>query len=184
MADTLHANSFQKTFSVSQRGFTLLEMVIAVTLLAVFILPMLQIIADSRVRAIRYTQERQVRELAQQKLKDRIHYYEIESSGTFEVEGRPDWTWTIDPPQMRGQSEQILLEYTIHVSVPLKLEESSGGYEEGTTYEYTLWSFPSERWYEEQDELYMRGEWTPLYGDPNAVDSTYGSYGGTYGGSY
>ncbi|MBN1442387.1 MAG: prepilin-type N-terminal cleavage/methylation domain-containing protein [Planctomycetes bacterium] len=159
-------------------GFTLLELVIAVTLLAAFILPMIQIIADSRLRAYVSTQDRMVRELAQQKLHERIHHYELEDAGTFEVEGKPDWYWEVDPPQMVGQSEQILLEYRIRVTVPLKLEGSAAAESgQGTTYEYTATSFPSERWYEEQQILYERGEWTILYGDPTGAGAL---YGGTY----
>lgn len=168
--------------SRSSRGFTLLELVIAVTMLAGFILPMLQIIADSRTRAIRYTQERQVRDLAQQKLHDRIHFYETEDSGTFEAEGQPRWFWEVDPPQIRGQSDQVLLQYTIRIEVPIKLadvgsEAADGERGQGTTYEYTVWSFPDERWYEEQAILYDAGGYSPLYG---SMDGSYPGYGGSY----
>ena len=93
-------------------GFTLLELIIAVTLLAVFVLPMFEVLTASRVRAIRYTQARQVKSLAQQKLHDRINFVIEEDEGTFEDEGHNDWTWIIDPPQPRSQGEQVVLEYT------------------------------------------------------------------------
>ena len=60
--------------SAAGAGFTLLELIIAVTLLAVFVLPMFEVLTASRVRAIRYTQARQVKSLAQQKLHDRINF--------------------------------------------------------------------------------------------------------------
>ena len=107
-------------------GFTLLELVIAVTMLATFILPMLYLISESRVRAMRYTIRRQVHGLAQAKLHDRIHYYEVEDSGTFEEEGHPSWVWEIPPPELRTQSEQVILTYTIRVEVPQQLERQAG----------------------------------------------------------
>jgi prepilin-type N-terminal cleavage/methylation domain-containing protein len=175
------------------RGFTLLELVIAVTLLAAFILPILYIITEAKVRAIKYTQARQVHELAQRKLYDRIHYYEVEDAGTFEREGRPSWTWEILPPATRSggmgqQSVQVLIEYTIRVTVPFSLDaggaSAAGGLlaasspRGGSTYEYTLWSFPDERWYEEQQYLFESGRMSALYGDP----ALYG--GSLQGGSY
>ena len=150
-------------------GFTLLELILAVTVLTVFLLPMMVIIARSKARAVRYTQQREVRDLAQRKLFDRIHFYELQDHGDFTAEGRPSWTWTIDPPQMMGQSEQVLLQYTIRVEVPQNLDatESSGGTQEkGSTYQLSFWTFPDARWYEEQDVLYSQGQPTLLYGDP------------------
>lgn len=168
------------------RAFTLLELVIAVTLLAAFILPMLHLIADARVRTIRYTIERQVRELAQEKLHDRIHYYEVEDAGTFEEQGRPSWRWEIDPPIPRTEEEPVILIYTIRVTIPQKLEGAgeaggavggAGGAAdpterwhgiagEGSTYEYSVWTFADERWYEEQQYLHERGYYSPLYDGP------------------
>ncbi len=150
-------------------GFTLLEIVIAVTVLAVFLLPMMLIVANAKTRAIRYTQQREVRDLAQRKLFDRIHYYETSDSGTFTLEGRPDWQWQIDSPEMVGGSEQVLLEYTIKVRLPQKLEgdvsaKSGDDNREGSTYQMSLWTFPSNIWYEEQELIYESGGYSPLYG--------------------
>jgi type II secretory pathway pseudopilin PulG len=160
-------------------GFTLLELIVAVTLLAGFLLPMMLIVSRAKVRAIKYTQRREVRDLAQRKLFDRIHYYEELDSGDFSAEGHPEWTWEILPPQMVGSGEQVLLEYKITVAVPQKLDETaagSGGEQEGSTYEMSVWAFPDTRWYEEQDALYESGQYSPLYGDPQG----YGGYGGSY----
>ena len=74
-------------------GFTLLELVIAVTILGAYLLPLMLIVTKSKVRAIKFTQQRELRDLAQRKLFDRIHYYVEDDSGTFELEGRPEWTW-------------------------------------------------------------------------------------------
>ena len=147
-------------------GFTLLEIVVAVTILATFLLPMMLIITKAKVRAIRYTQQREVRDLAQRKLFDRMHYYEEKDSGDFSLEGRPEWTWQIDPPELVGSGEQVLLEYRIRVYLPQSLEEDGGASGEGSTYEMSIWSFPDERWYEEQDALYAQGQYSQLYGDP------------------
>ena len=147
-------------------GFTLLEIVVAVTILATFLLPMMLIITKSKVRAIRYTQQREVRDLAQRKLFDRMHYYEEKDMGDFSVEGHPQWTWEIDPPEMVGSGEQVLLEYRIRVRMPQNLEENAPPSGEGSTYEMCIWSFPDERWYEEQDALYAQGQYSPLYGNP------------------
>jgi prepilin-type N-terminal cleavage/methylation domain-containing protein len=147
-------------------GFTLLEIVVAVTVLATFLLPMMLIITKSKVRAVRYTQQREVRDFAQRKLFDRMHYYEEKDQGDFSAEGRPEWTWEIDPPEMVGSGEQILLEYRIRVHLPQNLEEDGAPSSEGSTYEMCIWSFPDERWYEEQDALYAQGQYSPLYGNP------------------
>jgi hypothetical protein len=149
-------------------GFTLLELIIAVTLLVSFLLPMMLLVARSKAKAIRYTQEREVRELAQRKLFDRVHYYEELDAGDFSLDGRPGWVWQIEPPQMVGNGSQVLLEYTIKVVVPQKLEGTGSGSSEGggSTFEMTVWSFPDQRWYEEQAVLYDQGVYTPLYGDP------------------
>lgn len=153
------------------RGFTLLELVIAVTMLATFILPMLYIIAESRARALRYTIRRQVQGLAQEKLHDRIHYYEVEDAGTFEKQGHPNWEWEVDPPEVRTHGEQVVLTYTIRVRVPQKIEEGeeTSREQEGSVYEYTTWTFPDERWYEEQQLLWEQGVYSPLYGYPDGT---------------
>jgi len=124
------------------------------------------IVTKSKVRAIKFTQQRELRDLAQRKLFDRIHYYIEDDSGTFELEGRPEWTWTVPQAQMVGQGEQPLLEYMITVEVPQKIEGVTSTDEDGSVYELRLWSFPDERWYEEQEMLAERGLYTPLYGDP------------------
>lgn len=152
-------------------GFTLLEIILAVTVLAVFLLPMMLIISSSKIRAIRYTTQREVRELAQRKLFDHIHYYELASQGDFAREGHQDWKWEIDPPEMLGGSEQVLLQYTIRVSLPQKIEGSaaeapSSSDEQGSTYQMSLWALPDRRWYEEQELIYQQGGYSPLYGDP------------------
>lgn len=147
-------------------GFTLLELIVAVTILVSFLMPMMLLVARSKARAIRYTQEREVRELAQRKLFDRIHYYEERDAGDFALEGRPDWTWEVQPPQMVGSGTLVLLEHTITIHVPQKLEGGSDAEEGGSSFQMTIWSFPDSRWYEEQAILYDQGIYTPLYGDP------------------
>ena len=176
-----------------KKAFTLLELVIAVTLLAGFVLPVLQILAQSRVRAVRYTQLRTVKSLAQKRLHDHIHHVEEiqEFDGTFEEDGYPSWTWQINPPELRAQSEQIVLEYTIRVWVPLPQlgaskgggnasdmgsdggsrsrggVSSSGSIDEGSTYEYSVWTIPSPRWMDDQAELFYSDQPSLLYGDPS-----------------
>jgi prepilin-type N-terminal cleavage/methylation domain-containing protein len=150
------------------RGFTLLELILAVTLLATYLLPMILIITRAKTRAIVYTLQREVRDLAQRKLFDRMHYYETNDAGDFSAEGHPSWTWRVNPPEMVGQGEQVLLQYTIEIELPQKLDgASSGGIEgAGSTYQMSLWAFPDARWYEEQQALYDQGMYSPLYGDP------------------
>ena len=161
------------------RGFTLIELVLAVTLLAAFVLPILYLLTEAKARTYRFTQERKIRDLAHSKLFDRIHYYETNDSGTFEDQGRTEqesvkygqWTWEVPPPQVRGQSEQVLLEYTIHVRVPHRLGAKKSddpllGDMDTSTYEYSVWTFPDERWFEEQQYLYETGQASLLYGDP------------------
>ena len=154
-------------------GFTLLELIIAVTLLAVFVLPMFEILTASRVRAIRYTQARQIKSLAQQKLHDRINFVIEEDEGTCEDEGHKDWNWIIDPPQPRSQGEQVVLEYTINVEVPIQIEgaaNGSGGSDQfgnGSSYQYTTWTLPNPRWIKDQQYLRDTGMESLLYGNPD-----------------
>jgi hypothetical protein len=176
--------------------------VIAVTILASFLLPLMLLVTKSKVKAIKYTQQRELRDLAQRKLFDVIHYYEETTSGTFELEGRPEWAWAVPEPQMVGQGEQVLLEYAIQVTTPQKIDgqgASGGGGvmgdligeligggarggarddlgEGGSSYELRVWTFPDARWYEEQQILYERGEYSPLY------DGPWGAYGYGSGG--
>ncbi len=188
-----------------RRGFTLLEMVIAVTILASFVLPMMLILARSKVRTMRTQQHRQLRDFAQRKLFDRIHYYEENDAGDFTEEGRPEWTWEVLPPEMVGNGDQVLLQYTVLVRTPQKIGEGGGGGGardpggvmdflggagrrrgsssfrgmdsfrgtgeafdgEGSTFEMSVWTFPDDQWYLEQEELANRGRPSQLYGDPN-----------------
>jgi prepilin-type N-terminal cleavage/methylation domain-containing protein len=164
-------------FRRADRGFTLLEIVIAVTLLATFLLPMLLIISQSKIRAIRYTMQRQVRDLAQRKLFDRVHYYETNDQGDFTLEGHSDWHWEIEPPQMIGSGEQVLLQYNIRVTLPQKLEgdpsATSQDGTEGSTYQMSLWTFPDSYWYEEQQLLYEQGGYSSLYGSRSMSGGSY-----------
>ena len=97
----------------------------------------------------------------------------MEVDGTFEEDGEPvfpgsrEWTWVIDPPQLKSQGEQILLEYRITVTVPDGQGGSDG--EDGrkeSSVSYTVWTFPSELWLEDQQLRSDDGEPTLLYGDP------------------
>ena len=167
---------------VNARGFTLLELIIAVTILASFVLPMLLILSKSKVRTFKVTQERQLRDLAQRKLFDHIHYYIDENEGSFEK--RPEWTWEIPPPEPVNQGsegQQVLLEYTIRVHTPQQIgqqadamggdamgRDAMGGDDgEGFVYEMSVWTFPDGDWYLEQDDLFARGLPSILHGDPS-----------------
>ena len=105
----------------SEGGFTLLEIIVALTLTAAYLLPLMLVVSQSKRRAVEFNNERQVRDFAQRKLFDVIHYYEDRSEGNFAEEGRPTWRWEVSPPEMIGSSEQPLLEYRIVVTVPQKL---------------------------------------------------------------
>lgn len=174
--------------SSARAGFTLLELIIAITMLAVFIVPMLKTLGESRNRSVTYTRQRQVKGYAQKQLHDHINFVEdrygnlVGTDGTFEEEGEEvfpgsrDWTWEIDPPQLKSQGEQMLLEYRITVTVPFEMEGGSGqGSEDGqkeSSITYTVWTFPSKRWEYDQMDLFELGEPTILYGDPNYDDGT------------
>ncbi len=166
----------------TRAGFTLLELVIAIAMLAAFIVPMLNTLGESSVRSVNYTRQRQIKSYAQNKLYDHINFVEdengnlVETDGKFEEDGEPvfpgssEWTWVIDPPQLKSQGEQLLLEYRITVTVPFDLDGNSGSSgEDGrkeSSVSYTIWTFPSEAWRDEQDRLFDLGEPTLLYGDP------------------
>ena len=163
----------------TRAGFTLLELVIATAMLAAFIVPMLSTLGESRRRSVNYTRQRQIKSYAQNKLHDHINFVEdkngnlVEADGTFEEDGESvfpgskEWTWVIDPPQLKSQGEQILLEYRITVTVPDRQGGSDG--EDGrkeSSVSYTVWTFPSELWLEDQQLRSDDGEPTLLYGDP------------------
>ena len=158
---------------LNANGFTLLELIIAVTILASFVLPMLLILSKSKVRTIKMTQERQLRDLAQRTLFDRIHYYIEENEGVFDE--RPEWTWEIPLPEVvnqGNQGQQILLEYRILVYTPQQIGQAGATAiadeeAEESVYEMSVWTFPDEEWYAEQDELYARGQYSILHGNPN-----------------
>ncbi len=168
----------------TRAGFTLLELVIAIAMLAAFIIPMLKTLGESRARSSNYTRQRQIKSYAQNKLYDHINFVEVPpgsrnfvgTEGTFEKDGEPvfpgsqNWTWVIDPPQLKSQGEQLLLEYRITVTVPFDLDGQGGSSgEDGrkeSSVSYTVWTFPSEAWMEEQEMLFDDGEPTLLYGDP------------------
>ncbi len=154
-------------------GFTLLELIVAFTILALFILPILEIVAASRVRAIKYTHDRVVRDLAQRKLFERIYYIETMDSGTFENEGYPTWRWEFLPWQIMSQGEQVLLQYTIRVITP-KMERASsqsafdsvqgafdsaqGAFDSAQgAFEMSAWTFPSPEWFDEYQALEEQG---------------------------
>lgn len=148
----------------SRPGFTLLELIVAFTILTLFILPILEIVAASRVRAVKYTRERVVQDLAQRKIFERIYYLEEMDSGTFEREGYPSWRWEVlYPPEIVDQGtqgKQVLLQYTIRVFTPQSeragIQRDLGGeqkefQEAGAAFEMSVWTFPSQEWYEDEE---------------------------------
>ncbi|MBI4586206.1 MAG: prepilin-type N-terminal cleavage/methylation domain-containing protein [Planctomycetes bacterium] len=122
-------------------GFTLLELVVAFAILALFVLPVLEIVHQSRLRAGRTALKREVQDLAQKKLYERIYTYSQETidaaalrtgiqpmEGNFAEEGRPNWEWNIPYPEIVSQGEQVLLQYTIQVFAPeIEANQIGGG---------------------------------------------------------
>lgn len=187
-------------------GFTLLELFVAFFLLATTVLPLLALVHQARIRANEYSTRREVQELAQQKLFERIYTYSedlvnagaVEAlQGTFAEQGRPDWRWEIPYPETVNQGEQILLEYRILVFTPFGIggKQSSGeggdllgglagsSYSslsgEAPTFEMSTWALPSLAWYEEQQYLAEQGIDTGGYGYPGGLPA--GAAGGLGG---
>ena len=162
-------------------GFTLLELIVAFTILSIFVVPLLEVIAASRIRAMKYTRERIIRDLAQRKLFDRIYYIETMDSGTFEADGRPSWTWTVEPPEIvnqgTGTGEQVLLQYTIRVTTPQSESSQSeaASFDQKPAFEMSLWTFPSQQWIEEQQYWADQGYDTALYGTGATGSGGYGN---------
>ncbi len=151
--------------ATSARGFTLLELIIAVTILASFILPMLLVLSKAKVRTTVMTQKRELRDLAYRKLLDHVHYYDENNEGDFTEDGRAEWTWEILEPEPVSQSDQPLLQYTIRVHTPQKLSDNSEYGEDGSVYELTVWTFPDRQWFDEQAILFEQGGDSILYGN-------------------
>jgi prepilin-type N-terminal cleavage/methylation domain-containing protein len=169
------------------KGFTLLELIVAFTILSLFVLPMLEIISAAQIRAVNYTRERVVRDLAQRKLFERMYFIEPENEGNFELEGYKDWTWqVVFPPEIvnQGAGDQFLLQYTIRVTTPHSQAGggASGGLDLGEVkpaFEMSAWTFPSQQWLDEYsagyyDDLYGGG----LYGSGGGGSGAYGAGGG------
>ena len=57
--------------------------------------------------------------------------------------------------------------------MPIQIEGAAndgGGSDQlgnGSSYQYTIWTFPNEAWYEEQEYLFDNGMESLLYGDPS-----------------
>jgi hypothetical protein len=164
------------------KGFTLLELIAAFFILALFLTDVLLIRGGAEKLAADTIKDRKIRDLAQRKLFERMYFIEPENSGTFEIEGfKQTWNWEIDfPPEMVGQGtgDQFLLQYTIHVT-----SSESRGLDLGEVkqvFEMSAWTFPSQQWLDEYDAGYYDDYYgNGLYGSGAGFGST--STGGSLG---
>ena len=158
------------------RGFTLVELVLALAILGLTLTTLLfmRIEAVQKVTAI--VEERELRRIAQEILEQKMAEFmsneEEELAG--DLEGRPGWHWEwfepTDPRNVIQEGEEILLACTVRLYYP-NPDDPDG---EEQTYELTSWIMPSEETLayvkEQQELLYEEGGMMPYDG--------YEGYGG------
>ncbi|MFQ5653682.1 MAG: prepilin-type N-terminal cleavage/methylation domain-containing protein [Planctomycetota bacterium] len=126
-------------------GFTLLELVLAVAILATAVLSMLSLRTSAVDRASVYTRDRAIRRLAQEKLDEVVFGIEEELSGTLEWRRRPrspvvELPWEVRVQRVSTDGPE-LLECTI--TVTYSAGSSSQGSEE-EEYQLGTWIFPDD----------------------------------------
>ena len=165
--------------SRDSRGFTLLELLVAFAVLALFVLPLLEIMAAARIRAVHYTRDRQIQILAQRQLYDHAYSIEPSTMGNFELDEHPDWTWEILPPDPVNQGSQPLLQFTIVIRTPHSEARAAANPQttlgdgfsffsgaENAAYQLSLWTLPTEeildQYWEELDFMGAFGGYSDL----------------------
>ena len=123
--------------SNEQRGFTLLELVLAVAILGGSLLTLLFLRTSAVERAAAYNRDREIQRLAQEKLDEVVFELEEEVEGNFEEQLHPDWFWSVEVVSL-SQDGPELLECQITVTYP----DSSNP--EGGQYTFSSWVFPDE----------------------------------------
>ena len=142
----------------------MLELIVAFAILAMFIVPLLEVVHAARMRAATYSRDRAARELAQRKLYDRVYSIELNNQGNFEAEGHPDWTWEYGEPQIVSQGEQILLQHEIVVHTQpgggLSDDDAESSPSTGSAsgdYRMSIWAFPTQEWLDYFADLEAQG---------------------------
>lgn len=119
-----------------QRGFTLIELVVAIAIIGGSFLTLLEIRGSAEDRALQYNELRRIRRLSQQKLDEFIYEIEAGTQGTWEE--YPNYEWLIDAlPLSQGEGPEML-EVTITVTYP-----SFEG-DQRDEYRLSTWFFPDE----------------------------------------
>ncbi|MBN1420837.1 MAG: prepilin-type N-terminal cleavage/methylation domain-containing protein [Planctomycetes bacterium] len=130
-----------------QAGLTLVEVLVAVGILAFLTTEFLYLRTAAVERAGRCAREALIQRLGQEKLDEIIFGEEEGMAGTFEDRGHPDWTWEVKE-QVQQIGDEIIVERTLTVTIRPEGIRAAADESKVQTVELSSWSFPDERWYE------------------------------------
>jgi len=134
-----------------EAGLTLVEVLVAIGILAFVTAEFLYLRTDAVDRAGKCARDALIQRLAQEKLDEIIFGEEEGMEGTFELQGHPTWTWEVRE-EVQQIGDDLIVERTLTVTVrpegTRSIARSVVDESQTRTVELSSWAFPDERWYE------------------------------------